>query len=51
MNIVNFESIQRKILSTSYTLGVCGGLYLSAMKSFKVIVSYSGVNSKKSMGI
>ncbi len=35
MNKVNFELIQRKILSTSFTLGVCGGLYLSAMKSFK----------------
>jgi len=35
MKKVNFESIQRKLLSTSFTLGVCGGFYLSAMKSFK----------------
>jgi len=35
MNKINYETIQRKILSTSFTLGVCGGLYLSAMKSFK----------------
>lgn len=35
MHKVNFDSIQRKVLSASFTIGTCGGLFISAMKSLK----------------
>ncbi len=34
MRKVDLDSVQRKILSTAFTFGICGGLFISAMKSF-----------------
>ena len=41
MKKVNFESVLKRILSTAYVTGVCGGLFVSAMKNLESSKSVS----------